>query len=353
MMYWRGSEWPVEYIRRINANEAHSRRIRDKRKEKSLDGTGGLWSLSGLEERPEWPVWDKRRHKAHRAHRRWLRAREVEEDRRRDAENTQRQINDGAEKLKLAPSQLTEPEVEARAWAVGYFQDNKHELTREGSKSYPIKEYVRYLAHSYEECRENPNKEGWKWKSVFIDPGFDYAYEQIEYCAFMIDRGEPLPERLREFVVGVLRENTDKLARGFKTRAELRGFTERGRRGGKRGPAAGDYERRDTLIKIAVRHIVERWKLEATRGQAAMYRGRKASAAAVVCKALADAKVWNCEEKSVNDIVDADTRWVRYTPILEGDLADRNLAKSALSSVNRSKAKASRSVRKVNKKPQG
>jgi hypothetical protein len=362
--YWRGSEWPVEDIRRIKANEAHSRRVQDKRNEGSEDSTGGLYSLSALEDLPEQPVWDRRRDKAHRAHRRWLK----EEERRRDAENTQRQINNGAAMLRLAPSQLTDPEVEARAWAAGYFQDNIHELTREGSKNYPIWEYRRHLEHSYDEYRRNPES---IWRKIcFTDPSyFENVSELIEFCAFMIERGEPLPQNLRKFGAAIFRENRESLARraaafrgkghsltlqeftaGFAQRITQRFKGSSEKRPGKRGPAGGDYERRDQLIKIAARYIVERWKFEVTRSVSAK-KGAKASAAAVVCEALKAVRI-HMEEKSVNDICDID-KWVRYWPIFEGDSACRNLGSPKAKRAYGPKARASRTVRKVKTKPEG
>jgi hypothetical protein len=166
------------------------------------DRIPGLYSLSEL---PEWTVEDIRRFKAHRAHRRRLRAKEEEERRRQDAEENRRRISNGAAMLTVETSQFADPEIEARAWAVGYFQEKQDELTREGSKNYPAKEYARYLTRQYDEHRRDPKSS--RLRGDFTDPHFENMSELIEFCVFMIERGEPLPEYLRKFVAGVLREN--------------------------------------------------------------------------------------------------------------------------------------------------
>jgi hypothetical protein len=331
-IYWRGSEWPIEDIRRIKATEAYSRRVRAKRR--------GVHSVAVLVGLPKWPVWDRRWSKAYRAHRRWLRAKEREEEHRHWEEEMRRQINSGAKILRVQAPKPTNPEAEALAWATGYFQDKKDELTREGSKNHPIKEYARYLAREYDNSRRDPeNSFSRDW---FTDPTFEDPSELVEFCAFMIERGEPLPEKLRRQFAEFLRVNRDNIARQEERRTKQRG---------KRGPTPGDYERRDTVMKIAMRCIVERWKFEATRAVNTRKEKPKASAASVVCKALGAVGI-HLEEKSVNDICDSDT-FVRYFPIMEGDSSFRNMespkARRKFRAVNGPHA----SVRKVNTKPKG
>jgi hypothetical protein len=161
-------------------------------------GIPGLYTLANA---PDYSDEEWARYEEQRKQRKAKRDAEEGEECARYAEKQQRRIQDGAAILKVAPSQLKEPDIEALAWAVGYFQDNKDELTREGSKLYPIKQYRRYLAHAYEEHHRNPRP----W-SVFADPSFENASEVIEFCAFLIERGEPLPEALRSKVAEFLRK---------------------------------------------------------------------------------------------------------------------------------------------------
>jgi hypothetical protein len=271
-----------------------------------LDGIPGLYSLSGLEKRSREELSeDRARREVRRRERRERRAKEDEERRAQDAEEQQRRISNGAAMLKVAPSQLTEPEVEALAWAKGYFQDKADEVSHDGSKRYAEKEHTKETGEDYE-----------YWLNHGREPLAEYllkirsrrsSFDVVELAAILIQRGDQFPnQELRDFIAGFLRKHNKKSK--------------------KRGPKEATLEQRDHLIAVAVRYIIERWGLSIVKNEGT---GR-ASAASIVADCL------NMGEKAVNKICTIDwtithgdknnnAMWLRYFPIMEGDFASRNL----------------------------
>jgi hypothetical protein len=91
-----------------------------------------------------------------------------------------------------------------------------------------------------------------------------------------VQRGEPLDLLERKFVAGLLRDNTP--------------FGKR--RGGRRGPSAGDKHQRDIVIAMGVLRVVKNFGLAATRNKSSGH----ACAASIVQQALASADIHMTED---------------------------------------------------------
>jgi hypothetical protein len=252
----------------------------------------GVYDLSDF---PEWTVEDLRRFKAQKAHSNRLQAKEAEERRRQDDEDNQRRINQGAAVLKIATSQRMDPEVEARAWAKGYFQDKADEISHAGSKRYAEKEHTQETGWSYEDWLH-------RGRGSLAEYAYKMRLDVIELAAILIQRGDPFPnQQLRDFIADFLRKHN--------------------KQSKKRGPKQKTLERRNEVIATAVRYIVERWRLEIVRNPLTT----RASAASIVAASV------GMSEKAVNKICDSkDWRgWLRYVPIMEGDSACRRMEKES------------------------
>jgi hypothetical protein len=161
-------------------------------------GIPGLYSLANL---PKWSSEDVARFEERRAKRSAERAKEDEERYAREAEEQQRRILDGAAMLNVAPSKLTDPEVEARAWAKGYFRDNADEVSPAGSKRYAEKEYTKDTISSYERWLNDgteslvkylwrqrswrPPAPGSMWSSSLPFSFSEATHSQIRSCAIL------------------------------------------------------------------------------------------------------------------------------------------------------------------------
>jgi hypothetical protein len=112
-----------------------------------------------------------------------------------------------------------------------------------------------------------------------------------EIAAALMERGDPLPERLRYFVEAFLRNpNKPNLSATYIASHDrayiawldgLRAYIAR-----RPGRGSSDLVSRNIGIWAAMEHIVKTWKFPATRNEATKDKGKRASAASIVREAI-------------------------------------------------------------------
>ena len=218
-------------------------------------------------------------------------------------------------------AEKTRAEAEALAWAKDYFRNRADDVSRAGSKRFAEKEFKQRHIELYEDLSRERKSElvtlqalsGTK-KSFWSREGRDLDkddvnvrlsrlfnhrsgdYDPVEFAAILLERGERLPEIMRSYIAEFLRRN---------------------RKARKPGPKKTDLERRDQIIAVAVRYIIEQWGLEIIRNPLT----KRASAASIIAASM------GMSEKAVNKICNSEnwSWWLRGWPIVEGDSASRRL----------------------------
>ena len=174
-------------------------------------------------------------------------------------------------------------EYAALKWAIEFFRGLGDELTRVGSRqvAYDTETFVRM----YDEWRpENPEEYEAYTARLFrvaeTNEGDAAIFELCFIAAELIERGEPLPDHLKVFIVNVLRRDPI-----FDAAM-------------KPGPKRTDLAHRDVCIAEAVEHIVKTWNFSATRNNAT----ETPSATSIVKVALERGAGLHLTEAAINKI---------------------------------------------------
>jgi hypothetical protein len=179
------------------------------------------------------------------------------------------------------PSRPT-AEEEAFQWASDFFHEDRFELTPEGSRAamYDAEELIELYDERHKDLKLF-NEEFARLHRIALSGEGPFAVVLLcSLAATLIERGEPLPVRLRLFTARFLRQDPI--------------FEQTG----KPGPKRGDLIPRDIIISEAIQQIVKTWGLPATRNEAT----DAASAASIVRDALAKGADVYLSEKAINKI---------------------------------------------------
>lgn len=173
-------------------------------------------------------------------------------------------------------------EKEALELAIEWLRLLREHLTPEGSKAIPYRADI--LISAYDKRHEYPER----FRDLIVgtlvkahrDADDADIFNLCSLAAELIERGEPLPGYLRDFIVKFLRRDPI-----FKPSS-------------KRGRKRGDLASRDVFIDAVIAHIVKTWRFAATRNEAA---GRP-SAASIVREGLEKGADIRLTEKAINKI---------------------------------------------------
>lgn len=185
-------------------------------------------------------------------------------------------------------------ESEALEWAIDYFRDSdlksrgnsalldfavaedvwrNDQKALDGYITFRVNCVLAYTGPSAGQVRRRHGKPPWDLASS--------VRGLCKYAAILMDRGETLPELLRNFILKFLLDPNLLL-----------------KRVGKPGRKHGDLKLRDLFIAGAIEHIAETWKFPATRNVAT----ESASAASIVRGALESGARIHMVEKAINKI---------------------------------------------------
>jgi hypothetical protein len=189
-------------------------------------------------------------------------------------------------------------EQKALEWATDFFRENADDLTPEGclDEAYDPDS----LIEEYDEWRKRfPNRQSWPDPAVYLKERYGFEPQMIRLlrvslttegdpaisnlCALaaeLIERGEPLSETLKIFIIKYLRRDPS-----FEPAK-------------KRGPKYHRRAYRDVCIVEAIEHITETWKFHATRNPAT----EGPSAASIVVVALKNGADIKLTEAAINKI---------------------------------------------------